>query len=365
MRTKKNKGLYIHIPFCDEICPYCGFSHILSSCNKQNLYINRLKEDILKYQNQFFSSIYIGGGTPSSLNYKQLEELLKSLQVFIHKNISFSFEANPQSLDLEKIKLLAKYNVNRISIGVQTFQKPLQKKLMRFATYSQIKNIIEQLHQFGINDINLDLMYGINGENLTQLENDLKLFTSLDIKHISCYCLQVEEHTIFYNQKIEEMNQDDAADEYQLICEYLKKKGFIHYEISNFAKKGYESKHNLLYWHNDEYVGLGISSAGYENNIRYVNENSLTHYLNSESKKEEEILSILDIEKYYIILNLRLAKGINFLDFKKKFHKDFLKTYEKQIEALKKYDYLKINKNNLYVKEKYFFILNTILLYFF
>lgn len=361
----KNKGLYIHIPFCDEICPYCAFSHVLTDVNKQDAYIDRVIADINKYEATNFSSVYIGGGTPSSLKENQLERLLKALEVFTkNKSVSFTIEANPDSLSFEKIKLLREYGVNRVSLGVQTFQKELQNKLKRFSSYGEIEKIIKQIKKVGINDINVDLMYGIPDETMELLKKDLELFTSLDITHISCYCLQVEEHTIFFNSGIEEMEEDNAALQYEFICDFLRERKFYHYEVSNFAKKGFESKHNLIYWHNEEYVGLGISSAGFENNIRYVNENSLTRYINYTDKRKEEILSKEEDEKYYIILNLRLKDGIILSDYQKKYRKDFLITYKNQIEKLKKYDYLKISENNVSVKEKYFFILNQVLIEF-
>ncbi len=361
---RKNKGLYIHIPFCDEICPYCAFAHVLASLNKQDLYIDRLVNDLNLYHNEFFSSIYIGGGTPSSLSLKQLDKLLSALDYFIKKNVSFTIEANPSSLDEDKIKLFSKHHVNRISLGIETFDLSLQNVLNRHSSYLDIKELIRLIKKYRIDDINVDLMYGIPQESNETLKKDLELMCSLDITHISCYCLQVEEHTLFFNQKIKEMDEDNAADQYEIICKYLKEKGFIHYEISNFAKENYQSKHNLLYWRNEEYVGLGISSAGYENKIRYTNENSLSHYLNNTLKREEEIITPELDELYYIILHLRLKEGIVLKDYKKKFHKDFLVEYETQIKKLNELNYLECNTESISVKEQYFFILNTILLEF-
>lgn len=363
--SKNNElGLYIHIPFCDTICPYCAFSHTLSSINKQDEYLTCLINDINLNKDKKFSSIYIGGGTPSSLNYNQLDRLLSALDELISSNIAFTFEANPSSLTEDKIKLLSKHRVNRISLGIQTFDLNLQKKLNRIVTYEEILYLIDLIKKYDINDINVDLMFGIENENLDVLKHDLDLFTSLDITHISTYCLQIEEHTIFYNQKIKEMNQDDAADEYDFICKYLKEKGFIHYEVSNFSKPNFQSKHNLLYWRNKEYIGLGISAASYYHNKRYVNENSLSRYLKHIDKKEIEVLTKDDEELYYIILNLRLNTGINFKEFEELYHKDFLKTYAKEITKLLNYNYLEIKKDFLRVKEEYFFILNEILIEF-
>lgn len=359
-----NKGLYIHIPFCEKICPYCAFAHVLSSIKKQDEYIKRLTEDIDKYHGEFFSSIYIGGGTPSVLTSFQLEKLFKSLVPLLNKNTSFTIEVNPSSLSLEKIRLFKKYHINRISLGIESFDLEIQNKLNRISKYVDIKNLLSLIHKEGIHDINLDLIYGVENESIATLKNDLDLFTSLDITHISCYCLQIEEHTIFYMQNVKEMNQDEASDQYTLICSYLKDKGFIHYEVSNFAKPNYESKHNLLYWRNQEYVGLGISASGYENHVRYTRENSLTRYLKHQENTSLEIINKDDEEEYYIILKLRLAEGINLKEFKRLFNADFLIKYKDQIEKLNKYNYLQINNETISVKEDYFFILNVILLEF-
>lgn len=360
----KNKGLYIHIPFCDELCPYCSFCHVLTKFAPVDKYIDRLIDDINNLNNQSFYSIYIGGGTPSVLNSYNLERLLFALSKFIKEDTSFAIEVNPSSINEEKIKIMAKYGVNRVSIGVQTFSKKLQNIIKRPSSYEEIKNIISLLNKYGIYDVNLDLMYGIPSQNIDDLKVDLDLYTSLNIKHISCYSLQIEDHTLFYNQHIEELDQDTLADFYDYICLYLKQLGFNHYEISNFALDGYESKHNLLYWRNEEYVGLGISSSGYEGNIRYTNESSLTRYINNSFTRDEEVLN-LELEKeYFIILALRLKEGINLTKYKKSFNSDFLEDYKDVIDELVKQDVAIINNNHFFIKEKYFFILNQYLIKF-
>ena len=360
---KKNKGLYIHIPFCDELCPYCSFAHVLKQYANQDQYIKRVIEDLSNLKDKSFSSIYLEGGTPSSLSLSNLELLLSYLNKYLYDS-SFTIEINPSSYSFELAKLLKKYNVNRVSIGVQTFNKTLQNKIKRYSTYSEIKNIIDELNNLGIEDINIDLMYGINGSDLITLKSDLELFTSLNVKHISTYSLQIEEHTIFYNQKEEEMNQDDCRNQYDLICAFLKEKGFVHYEISNFSKPGYESKHNLLYWRNEEYVGIGISASGYENNIRYTNESSLKRYLDNNFKVDKEYLTEKEKKEYFIILALRLKEGIIFKRYEEEFNSSFLHDYASTIEKLKNKGVIDIDDHHLSVCEDYFFTLNQVLLEF-
>lgn len=361
--SSKEKGLYIHIPFCDELCPYCAFSHVSIKVNKTHDYISRVIFDLDKIDDSI-SSIYIGGGTPSSLSIFELDRLLSSLDRFINDNTSFAIEVNPSSLDKEKIKLFKKHHVNRISLGIQTFNKSLQEIIKRYHSFEEIKEKINWIREENILDINVDLMYGLPNETLSDLNHDLDLFLDLMITHISCYCLQVEEHTLFYNQKIKEMNEDDASLEYELICKRLKERGFIHYEVSNFCLPNKESKHNLLYWRNKEYIGIGISSAGYENNIRYTNKNSLSSYIRGEAKRSEETLTKLDEEEYYIILNLRLKDGIDLEEYQNLYKKDFFKEYKDVVYKLIENKDLIYENNHLYVLEDKWFILNRILINF-
>ncbi len=360
---KKNKGIYIHIPFCDELCPYCAFSHVSSKVHKQEEYINRIIEDLKEVKGDI-SSIYLGGGTPSSLSFSLLEKLLKALEIFYHQDLSFTIEVNPTSLTKEKILLFKKYHINRISIGIQSFISSLQDMLNRHHDYEEIKKMINYIHEVGIHDINVDLMYGIPNETMDDLKKDLALFLSFNITHLSTYCLQIEEHTLFFNKHIKEMDEDLAYEQYSFICKTLKEHGFIHYEVSNFAKPSYESKHNLLYWRNEEYVGIGISSAGYENHIRYTNENSLTRYLKKESSREEEYITPKSEEEYFIILALRLNEGISLKKYEEIFHFDFLKKYQKILTPLFANQDLILENNRVYIPENKWFIMNQILIQF-
>ena len=359
----KKKGLYIHIPFCDTLCPYCAFAHVYSNKNLQEKYIERILED-LNLRKETFSSIYIGGGTPSVLSFFQFKKLLQGVSPFLEKGGSFTIEANPSSLDERKIAFMAQSFVNRISLGIQTFQAHLQEKIQRFSSFEKIQNLIETIRKYDIIDINVDLMYGIDGESLGDLERDLETFLKLKITHLSCYCLQIEKHTMFYNQKVPEMEEDAAALQYERICKVLKEKGFIHYEVSNFALPSYESQHNLLYWKNEEYAGIGISAAGYENHIRYQVENSLSSYLKGKAKTEEEILTIEVEEEYFILLALRLKDGIDMKEYQTRYHKNFFDEYKNVLPKLLKNHDLIFENDHLFIPEEKWFTMNRILLNF-
>ncbi|MDY5248870.1 MAG: radical SAM family heme chaperone HemW, partial [Bacilli bacterium] len=252
------RSLYIHIPFCDNICSYCDFSHLLSRTNYQKRYLIRLKEDISKIKDKKLYSIYIGGGTPSSLSKEELEDLLSFLYSKFEVAEEFSFEANPESIDEEKVKVLVKYGVNRVSLGVQTVDEKHLKLLNRHHDIKTIKKACNILHRYNLNNINFDFIYGLEDEDESNIEKNIAFALENEVKHISYYSLQVEEGTVLYNSGYK-VDDDKLATYYEKIVSRLEEVGFKRYEVSNFAKEGYESKHNLVYWQNKEYYGEGLS----------------------------------------------------------------------------------------------------------
>lgn len=351
----KNKGLYIHIPFCSNICSYCDFTKFFYNEEFVDRYLLMLEKEMENYQIKDISSIYIGGGTPSSLNLKQFETLLQIASKYLKDDISFALEANIENLSEEKIILLNKYHVNRVSLGVQTFNDDLLKTLNRKHNIDDVKNVINNLIKYNINDINVDLIYALPNQTLQMLEEDLKIITSLPIKHISTYSLMVNKNTIFGIKGIKEQDEDKVREMYDLICSYLDKYGFNRYEVSNFAKPGYESKHNLIYWRNQEYYGVGLGASGYLDNIRYDNTKSLNKYLDGLTRYNEEKLEKKDIDFYHIMLGLRLKEGIKVTEIK------YLERLEKLIELKlieKINDRFKVTDNNLFILD---YILEKIL----
>ena len=305
-----NKGLYIHIPFCSHICSYCDFAKVIYHEDYVNRYLLSLEKELNSYNIKDITSIYIGGGTPTSLNEEQFERLLKLVSKYYKEGISFAVEGNIENLNLEKVKLLNKYQVNRVSLGVQTFNDGLLKLLNRKHNKDDVINVINNLIKYNINDINLDLIYGLPNQNIEMLKEDLKIITSLPITHISTYSLMVNDHTIFKNKGIEEQSEDKVREMYDLIYLYLEEKGFYRYEVSNFSKLGFESKHNLIYWRNEEYYGIGLGASGYLDDIRYDNTKSLKKYFDGIYRINEEKISLKDKDFYKLMLGLRLKEGV-------------------------------------------------------
>lgn len=306
----KNKGLYIHIPFCTNICSYCDFSKVFYNEDLVNQYLFKLEKELENYNIDNITSIYIGGGTPTSLNEEQFDRLLNMVSKYHRDNMSFAVEGNIENLSEEKIKLLTKYQVNRVSLGVQTFNDDLLKELNRNHQKKDVLEVINNLIKYNIKDINLDLIYGLPNQTVEMLKEDIDIITSLPITHISTYSLMVNPNTVFALRKVKEQDEDTVRDMYDLIIESFKEKGFNRYEVSNFSKVGFESKHNLIYWRNEEYYGIGCGASGYLNNIRYDNTKSLTSYLKGVTRVKEEELTLEDVDFYHVMLGLRLKEGI-------------------------------------------------------
>lgn len=360
MIAKKINSLYIHIPFCDHICPYCDFFKVLKNQINEDIYIDEVIKDINKYKDYSFKTVYIGGGTPSCLSFENLEKLLKCIDDFFGANlIEFTIEVNPESLSEEKLKLLKKYRINRISIGIQTFDQRFLKYINRDYEIN-IPSLINLTKKY-ISNINVDLIYGYKNQTLEDLNIDLDLFLKLDINHVSIYSLMIEEGTMFSFKKEKAIDDDKLGEFYDQIVFKLRENGFIRYEVSNFAKKGYESKHNLTYWKNEEYVGIGPGASGYENKIRYANSKSLTDYLKGIRKKDEEIVDDnLEIE-YFLITNLRLEEGFNIKEFNNIYNKDLIEDKNKEINELLSEGLIILENDFLRVSDKGFYVLDTVL----
>lgn len=355
------RGLYIHIPFCDHICSYCDFTKFFYDEYKASLYIDQLIKEMEEKKVENVSSIYIGGGTPSSLNIAQLEKLLDYLSRFIKDGTPFTIEANAESLTLEKIILLKKYHVNRVSIGVQSFNHNLIKLMNRHHDYIMVKKVIDDLVRNGICNINCDLIYGLPGEDFEILEDDLNKILSLPITHISTYGLMINKNTILGNQKIKESSQEIYRQQYDYIFDKLKRHGFNRYEVSNFCKDGFESKHNLIYWNNLEYYGIGSGASGYLNRIRYDNTKSLDNYLKGKRTISKEEVGIQEEEFYYLMLKLRLENGFSLSEFKKIFKYDFIEKYKNQFNSLVNKHLIELNGDNLKITDENLYIMDYIL----
>lgn len=323
------KSLYIHIPFCNKICSYCDFCKLLYNEKFIDKYLDGLEKEISDiYQGEVIKTIYIGGGTPSCLSYDKLDRLFKILSVIKKSDdCEITIEGNFDSTSYEKIDLYKKYGVNRLSFGIETTNEKLLKFLNRDLDKKQVIDVIDYCRSVGIDNINVDLMYALPGEDLDILEKDLKFICSLDVKHISTYSLIIEDNTVLSINGCCNISEDLDYEMYKFIGNYLKKYGFNHYEISNFSKDGYESKHNLVYWNNLEYYGFGIGASSYLGNKRISNTRSINKYCSGDRISNCDILSVHDMIEYEIMLGFRTSYGIDKKKFKNLYGKDIDQCY--------------------------------------
>ncbi len=364
MSKSKTIGCYIHIPFCNKICSYCDFCKIYYNKKLVDQYLIELEKEIsASYNNELIDTIYIGGGTPSSLTLQQLKKLFEILKrrLNISKDIEYTIECNFDSINNEKLDLMKEYGINRISFGLESISKNNLKILERKINKIKVKEIIDYCHQINLNNINIDLIYAIPQETLKQVKDDLDYVLSLNVTHISTYSLIIEEHTKLKITNTKYIDEELDAKMYDLICKKLNY--WDHYEISNFAKsEEYESKHNLKYWHNQEYYGFGLSAAGYEGNVRYTKTRSITKYLNSDYIKEDgiEFLSAHDKIYYEIIMNLRTKLGINLQEFIIKYGEPLNNYYD--YEPLVNEKILKLENNYLSIPKNLWYISNSVII---
>ena len=286
------KSCYIHIPFCKNICSYCDFCKIYYNELFVNKYLDSLENEInTYYKGDLLNTLYIGGGTPSSLNLEQLTRVFNILsRLNKSNNIEFTIECNIEDISEDKLKLFKSNGINRLSIGIESFNEDNLKFMDRPSI--DLNKIYLAKKYF--DNINIDLIYALPNESLDTLNKDIDEALKLDVKHISIYSLIVENNTKISD--IKPIDEELDYEMYKLICDRLS--NYNHYEISNFAIPGYESKHNLTYWNNEEYYGFGLGAAGYVNSIRYTNTKSINNYIKNQYNRVEEVLSLDDKEKY-------------------------------------------------------------------
>ena len=357
-------SVYIHIPFCYHICTYCNFTKFFHNEKMVSNYLNSLEMEIKKrYQGEKIKTLYIGGGTPSSLSISELEKLFQIIKLFnLDDNSEFTIEVNPENLTSEKLALFKENKVNRISMGVESTLKKNLEYLGRNHDFELVKEKIKLIKEIGINNINVDLIYALKNQTLSDLELDLTNLISLDVSHISTYSLMIEDHTILGIKQEENIEEDLDFEMYNLIKNKLTENGYIHYEVSNFSKPGFESRHNLVYWNNDYYYGFGLSACSYLENMRLTNTNTLKDYLNGKYLKEWEELGKEEILSYALILGFRKIKGINKKEFYQKYQVNLLDLYN--IKDLIK-DKLLIEKDeNIFISYDKIYIENSILINF-
>ena len=331
--TTRIKHLYIHVPFCNAICSYCDFCHRVYDKKLVTKWLETIEKEIQDKCKDNYETIYIGGGTPTSLSIDELDKLLSFIKPYTNKVKEYTIEVNPESLDLDKIKLFNKYGINRISMGVQTSDDELLKLLNRKHTFLDVKEKIELLKDNGLNNISIDLMYSLPDQTIKTLNKTIDDFLKLDIPHVSLYSLTIEENTVFAKKGYKPLDIELEADMYELICKRLKENGYIHYEVSNFSKEGYESKHNIGYWEYEDFLGISMAASSKVGNRRWTNTFSFDEYFKDYNAKTEDIiLEQNDLEFENIMMSLRMDKGLDIKKFNDRYNCDLIKKYKKGID---------------------------------
>ena len=361
------KSLYIHIPFCKHKCFYCDFN---SYCGKDNLineYIEALKKELLFVISQSktneFKTVYFGGGTPSYIPSKCIKELLSDIKC----EGEITLELNPGTITKEKLLDYKEAGINRLSIGLQAVQDDLLKRIGRIHTLKEFDEGYNMAREVGFNNISVDLMFGLPSQTIENVSESIDYILKINPEHVSCYSLIVHDELVkkYPNAFINLPNDDIERKMYYLICERLKETGYIQYEISNFAKPGFESKHNLCYWNQDEYYGIGAGASSYVYNIRYKNIDSIEEYvtcwtsMNDNRNGEhcsphiiEEVQTSETKLKEYMILKLRLLEGIDIIKANEKFGVDILERFRAEISKMTDLQLLEIQDGHLRLTAK-------------
>jgi len=331
------KSAYIHIPFCSSICGYCDFCKLLYRPDWAEEYLLSLKKEIcdsLPKEGALFETIYVGGGTPTSLEDEEFRSFLLFLSSFLAKGGEFTVEANPESLSESKAKIMAEAGVNRLSVGLESSHPTRLAQMGRRHRPEDVVACLKRARENGIANLNVDLIYALPGETMAELKEDIAYLLSLGATHISTYSLTIPEGTVFHNRGYREAPEDDSADQYEEILRELRAAGYERYEVSNFAKPGFRSRHNQCYWKDEEYYGFGLGASGYVGGVRYTNVKSLSSYLKGKRRAEEEKVTPKDDLEYFLLTNLRLSDGFSLTRFEKRFGFSFDSHFKESKERM-------------------------------
>lgn len=369
-------GLYIHVPFCAQKCNYCDFnSYKIEEKNQKTDYLISIRKEMELYKEEFkskeFTSVFLGGGTPSILTPEELTTLMENIysNFNIGKDAEITMECNPGTLDKAKLKAIKSLGINRLSMGLQVTQDHHLKYIGRIHTYEQFEKNYKDAIEVGINNINVDLMYSLPNQSFDEWKETLNKIINLNPSHISAYSLILEEGTKFYdmylNKEFELNDEEVDINIYNYTIDTLCKNGYHQYEISNYAKEGYECKHNIVYWKCDNYLGLGPGASGYINNYRYSNICDIKGYnkcleYDKRPIEEKNILSKKDEMEEFIFMGLRMNKGINLDEFYKRFNIDFKHRYNNILDKLKNLNLIIEQNNNIILTQRGREISNTV-----
>ena len=367
---KKPTSAYVHIPFCTQICYYCDFSKVFIKNQPVDSYLEHLLEEFQSYDIKKLRTLYIGGGTPTALSASQLEVLLKGLTENLDLSVleELTIEANPGDLDADKIAVLKNSAVNRVSLGVQTFDDKMLKKIGRSHLEKDIYENIDRLKLAGFDNISIDLIYALPGQTMEQVKENVAKAIGLDIPHMSLYSLILENHTVFMNRmrrgKLPLPKEELEAEMFEYIIAELERVGFEHYEISNFSKPGFESRHNLMYWDNAEYYGIGAGASGYVDGVRYKNHGPIRHYLSAveegNARITEEHLSQKEQMEEEMFLGLRKKSGVSMARFEEKFGRSFDGLYGEIVKDLVQQGLMQIDGDRVRMTKRGLFLGDTV-----
>lgn len=373
----KKLSIYVHIPFCLSKCSYCNFISFCNKKDKMDDYVQAVCHEIKlrgKEHGKFFdvTSVYIGGGSPSVLKEGQIAKIMTEIKnnFRVLSNCEITIECNPGSVTEKKLLEYKLVGANRISIGGQTLNDNILKILGRGHTAEETKYAIKLAQKVGFENINVDMILALPHQKMSDVKKMVKFLIKKKIQHISAYSLILEPTTPLYrqvkNKQITLPTEDESVEMYNFVFDFLKKKGYNRYEVSNFALPDYESKHNLNYWQMGEYLAFGLAGHSFLNNTRFANTEKLEEYI--ESIKEEK-LPIVSKEKITasqrkdetIMLALRTSEGLNLKEFDNAFHCNLLTDKKKEIEFLTQHNFISVKRGYLRVNDNAFYVLNSII----
>lgn len=367
---------YIHIPFCKKICHYCAFNKYFYDGQPVEAYLAGLEREFSYYLDQNdqagpFDTIYVGGGTPSCLSLQELDQLLGAIDRYLPHNAGteFTFEINPGELTPEKCQLLRDYGVNRVSMGVQTFNDKLLRKIGRNHRERHIYQCIDWLRAAGFDNLSIDLIFRLPEQTIEDFDDSLTKALSLDLPHYSLYSLIIENKTVFQQLqrqgKLPLPSEDVDADMFELAIDRLGQAGIDQYEVSNFARPGFESRHNLKYWHYRPYFGFGAGAHGFIDNRRYHNYGPVHHYLRATDQGQkplisEGIMSKEELMEEYLFLALRTVQGFSVRAFEVQFSQALPSSFDQFFELQAKRGLLVVEGDRVHLTNRGLFLADTV-----
>ena len=349
--------IYVHIPFCDSICYYCDFKRGLYEKAVLKLWLKQIEKEVNALDLRSISTLYFGGGTPSCLPLDLFSQLASLFTPYLCKDYEWTVECNPNNINEALINTYLQAGVNRISLGVQSFDDTFLQAIGRKHSSQDVFNSIQRFREAGLNNLSVDLIYGLPNQTLADVKNEIRTFLSLNVPHLSIYALQIEPGSIFGKKGLKPCEEGLDANMYECIRQMMTEHGYEHYEISSYARNGMYSRHNRCYWDDSDFIGIGWGASGKEGSRRYDHVDTLSNYLQDERRVYVEDC---DAPFESIMMSLRTCFGLDCQKWERKYHQDFKKVYDKQLQTYVP-EYLYWKDHHLICTEKGLEILNTIL----